>query len=153
MVKAKAFWQYLCEELNYRFFAGVPHINLKPLYDGMSSEIMHYIPAVRESTALGIVSGAYLVGVKGGIFLYVEEFEDLLKWLRRFNLKNKIPLLIFVYDDKDDNIGFYDILSSYKIPYVFLKKNFEKTLKEISDKSEKLSIPGVVIIREGVLKK
>jgi sulfopyruvate decarboxylase TPP-binding subunit len=153
MVKAKEFWQYLCEGLNYRFFAGVPHINLKPLYDGMSSEIMHYIPAVRESTALGIVSGAYLAGVKGGIFLYVEEFEDLLKWLRRFNLKNKIPLLIFVYDDKDDNIGFYDILSSYKIPYIFLKDNFEKRLKEISDKSEKLSIPGVVIIKGGVLNK
>ncbi|MHA1833669.1 MAG: hypothetical protein ACTSV7_06720 [Candidatus Baldrarchaeia archaeon] len=153
MVKAKEFWQYLCEELDYRFFAGVPHINLKPLYDGMNSKIMHYIPAARENTALGVVSGACLAGVKGGIFLYVEEFEDLLKWLRRFNLKNKIPLLIFVYDDANDNIRFYDILSFYKIPYAFLKGDFKKTLKEMADRSEKLSVPGVVIIKEGVLKK
>jgi len=33
--------------LNYRFFAGVPCKELKPLYESMSTKFMHYIPAVK----------------------------------------------------------------------------------------------------------
>jgi len=151
MVKVKEFWQHLCEKLNYRFFAGVPHIGLKPLYDKMDSKIMHYIPAVRENIALGLVNGAYLTGVKGGIFVHVDRFDNILEMLRSFNLRHNIPVLIFVYDD-NDNAQFIDILSLYKIPHVFLKNDLKK-LDDLVNKIEKTSIPGVVIIRKGILKK
>lgn len=151
MVKATEFWQHLCEKLNYRFFAGVPHIGLKFLYDKMDSKIMHYIPAVRENIALGIVSGAHLAGVKGGIFVHVDRFDNILDMLRSFNLKYNVPMLIFVYDD-NDNAQFIDILSLYKIPYIFFNNDFEK-LDDLVNKIEKTFIPGVVIIRKGILKK
>jgi sulfopyruvate decarboxylase TPP-binding subunit len=152
MVKAKEFWQHLCEDLNYRFFAGVPHIGLKFLYDAMDYRIMHYIPAVRESIALGLVSGAYMAGMKGGIFIYVDRFDNILEMLKSFNIKNNIPALIFVYDDKDDNIEFYDVLSSYKIPYIFLKKDLDK-IDGLVSKIDKKSIPGVVIMKKGIIKR
>ena len=69
MVKAKDFLNYLCKELDYRFFAGVACPGLSPLYKKMDSEFMHYVPAVNERIGLGLVSGAYMAGYKGCLLM------------------------------------------------------------------------------------
>lgn len=91
MIKAKDFWHCLCEEFGYRFFAGIPCEGYSFLYDGMSSEFMHYIPAVNEGVALGLVNGAFLAGVKGAIFLPAEKICNL---NMSFNIDNNLPLTI-----------------------------------------------------------
>lgn len=100
MVKAKDFWDYLCNELDYRFFAGVPCKGLKFLYDNMNPEFMHYIPAANERIALGLVSGAWLAGVKGALFMDGNNIMDIMNLLLSFNKKYKVPALIICYDEK-----------------------------------------------------
>ena len=91
MVKAKDFWNYLCEELDYRFFAGVACPGLSPLYKKMDSKFMHYIPAVNEKIGLGLVSGAYMAGYKGALLMDMEFAYDITSFIR-FNVNNRIPL-------------------------------------------------------------
>lgn len=151
MVKAKEFWNYLCEELATRYFAGVPCVGLKPLYDKMDSRMLFYCPAVNEHVALGLVSGAFFVGVKGGILIHIDRSYNIIDGLVSFNLEYKVPLLIIAYNERDDN-RFKKVLSLYKIPY----KNFSgelKNLKFIVNKIEKLSSPGICIIGEGEIEK
>ena len=148
MVKAKEFWNYLCEELEYRAFAGVPCIGLKRLYDKMDPRILHYVPAVCENVALGLVSGAFFAGTKGGLLIHINWLHNVLDQIVFFNLEYKVPLLIIAYCDEDSDTKFKKVLSLYKIPH----RNFSgelKNLKFIINKIEKLSVPGVVIIRKG----
>ena len=112
MVKAKDFWDYLCMDLGYRFFSGVVCPGLMPLYRKMSSDFMHYIPAANERIALGLVSGAYMSGFKGGVLMEGKSLSDIQRLLN-FNLTNKIPLLIIGYGEKKFNLN---------IPYVNVKK-------------------------------
>lgn len=148
MVKAKEFWEYLCNELNYRFFAGMACAGLKPLYDKMNIKFMHYIPSVRSSISLGLVSGAFLSGFKGGVLIDVSELYDMLNGIKTFVSEYKIPFLIIVYDNGNAN----SVLSSYKIPYFTLNDNFKTVLKKAVNKSEKKLIPCAITIGEGVLK-
>jgi sulfopyruvate decarboxylase TPP-binding subunit len=100
MIEAKEFWNYLCKELDYRFFAGVVCGGLKPLYDNMSSEFMHYVPAVNERVALGMVNGARLAGVKGAILMSADHLLDVINLVLLFNKEYKTPVLIICYDEK-----------------------------------------------------
>lgn len=148
MVKAKEFWKYLCEKLGYKAFAGVPCVGLKQLYDKMDPRILHYVPAVKENVALGIVNGAFFAGTKSGVLIHIDRLHNILDGLSSFNLEYNVPLLIIAYCDEDSDIKFKKVLSLYKIPY----RNFSgelKNLKFIINKIEKLSIPGVIIIRKG----
>lgn len=100
MVKAKDFWEYLCNELDYRFFSGVPCEGLKPLYDNMSPEFMHYIPAVNEKTALGLVNGARLAGTKSAVLMHGDNIIDVINLLLSFNKEYEVPALIICYDEE-----------------------------------------------------
>lgn len=153
MVKAKAFWKFLCEKLNYRFYSGVPCKGLALLYNKMDSKIMHYIPAINENIALGLVSGISISGMKGGILIHINSIYNILNYIISFNFKYKIPFLIITYCDEDiipKDIG--KILSLYKIPVVYLSDAFEKELKCIINKSEKKETPCIVVIKGGLLK-
>jgi len=147
MVKGTDFWEYLCEDLNYRLFAGVPCKGLKPLYDKMDSNIMHYIPAAREDVALGVVSGASIGGHKGAVLLSINSIYLLYDWLFSFNIQYEVPLLIIAYDDNNKRSK---IKSEYKIPQKILTDNFKKDLTYITNKAEKST--AMLIITEGVLK-
>lgn len=149
MIKVKEFWEVLCEELDYRFFTGVPCLGLKPVYDKMDQRIMHYVPATKENTALGLASGVSLSGVKSGILINIDRLHNILDWLVSFNLEYKIPLLVIAYNK--DNSKFKKVLSSYKIPYKI--SNDLTDLRFIVKKLEKLSVPGVFIIGEGMVDK
>ena len=145
MVKAKEFWNYLCNELDYRFFAGVVCKGLKPLYDKMSPDFLHYIPAVNERVALGLASGASLSGVKSGILINVDGIYSIYEPLINFVNDYKIPFLILAYNENGRKI-------ELGIPKSELKDDkFTVKLKTLSNKSEKLQIPGIFYIRKGII--
>jgi sulfopyruvate decarboxylase TPP-binding subunit len=77
MVKAKDFWEYMCNVLDYRFFSGVPVVGFKPLYDNMNKEFMHYVPAVNEQIALSLSTGAYISGFKSAILVDANKINKL----------------------------------------------------------------------------
>lgn len=137
MVKAKEFWEYLCGELDYRFFSGVVCNGLKPLYDSMNPEFMHYIPAVNEKVALGIINGARLAGVKGAVLMDGKYLNDIITTLELFNLEYKVPAFIICYGELKK-----------------LSKNFivgKSDLGNLIKKLEKGSKPGIFFIGKGEL--
>ena len=144
MVKAKEFWNYLCEELDYRFFAGVACSGLAPLYKKMNANIMHYIPAANERIALGLVSGAYTAGFKGGLLMDMKFAYDLTS-LFKFNIDYKIPFLVIGYGDKDSML-------SYDFPRaVITTENFQKKTSSVIKDIENKGVPGLIVFKEGVL--
>lgn len=146
MVKAKDFWEYLCNTLEYRFFAGVPCLEFKKLYNAMTSEIMHYIPAVNINTALGMASGVDVSGTKSGIIFHIRELYYLLNDYKKFNKIYEIPVLFIVYCDEED----LKLLVSNKIPYTIMRDNFETQLKRITNKMEKEKAPCALVIKEEI---
>ena len=145
MVKAKEFWDYLCNELDYRFFTGVPCNGLKPLYDTMNPDFLHYVPAVNERVAIGMASGASLSGVKSGVLISVANIHAVYEPLFNFVNEYKIPFLILVYNEGGKKIDL-------GLPKSELKGNkFTTKLKILSNKSEKLQVPGIFYIGKGVI--
>ena len=145
MVKVKEFWNYLCKELDYRFFSGVACPGLSPLYKKMDSKMMHYVPAVNERIGLGIVSGAYMSGYKGGLLMDMSFAYDLTSFLT-FNVKNRIPLLVIGYGNENS-------LLTYDFPSEFVDNfsTLNKKIKKVAAASESEKVPGLVVIKEGVL--
>jgi len=142
MVKAKDFWKYICEDLGYRFFAGVPCKELKPLYDRMNSSFMHYIPAVRENVAVGLSNGVRMTGIKSGVIMDAKNIHNIMETLL-FNLKYKIPVLIILQGEV-----YNKLLNMYKVPYKKFNSDL-KTVKLITNTIEKKSIPGILLLEEG----
>jgi len=144
MVKAKDFWNCLCEKHDYRFFAGVICPGLVPLYKKMTGEIMHYVPAANERIALGLVSGAYMSGFNGGILIDMRFAYDLTN-LFGFNIDFRIPFLVIGY-------GTSDSVLAYDFPTVLLKETtFEKNISYIVKKINKEKVPGLIVIEEGMI--
>lgn len=146
MIKAKDFWNYLCNELDYRFFAGVPCKGFKSLYDKMNPEFMHYIPAVNEQVALGMASGANLAGIKSGILIDFDNIYVVCNWLFNFNMVYKVPLLIIAYKEFDKKIQLHGLTKSE-----LYDNKFENKLKQLTTKLEKSESPGLLIIGKGVI--
>lgn len=145
MVKAREFWEHLCNELDYRFFSGIPCIGLKTLHDTMSVEFMHYIPAVNERVAIGMVNGARLAGVKGAVLIDIDNIYTIYDTLFNFSNIYKIPFLIIAYKSKGSKI-------KIDIPYKEMSKvRFKPGLKEFVETVEMEEIPGVFVIKEGIL--
>lgn len=144
MVKAKGFWNYLCEDLDYRFFAGVACPGLAPLYKGMDAKIMHYIPAANERIALGLVSGAYFSGFKGGALMDMRFAYDVSSVLN-FNITFKVPMLVIGYDHADSRL-------IYDFPVeIVTDDDYKDKLKKVVGKIKEESVPGLIIFREGTL--
>lgn len=145
MVKAKEFWKYLCEDLDYRFFAGVACPGLSPLYKKMSSKFMHYVPAVNERVGLGLVSGAYMSGLKGALLMDMMFAYDITSVIN-FNVDNRIPLLVIGYGDSDD------LLLTYDLPVGYISdESFKTDVQRVTQQSETEKVPGIIIIeKEGL---
>lgn len=146
MIKAKDFWNYVCNELDYRFFSGVPCKGFKPLYDKMNPEFMHYIPAVNEQVALGMANGANLAGIKSGILIDFDNIYVIYDWLFNFSTTYEVPFLIIAYKESDKKIQLPGL------PKSELHDNkFESKLKRLTTKLEKTELPGLLIIGKGVM--
>jgi hypothetical protein len=144
MVKAKDFWNYLCDGLDYRFFSGVACPGLSELYKAMSRDFMHYVPATDERIALGLSTGAYLSGLKGGILMDMRFGYDLNSSFT-LNIDHKIPLLIIGYGDKESYLP-YDFPRA-----VITTDNFKPKLNFVVKNMEKENVPGLLVISGGVL--
>lgn len=142
MVKAKRFWNYLCEELDYRFFSGVACLGLSPLYKKMNKDIMHYVPAANERIALGLISGAYMGGFKGGLLMDMKFKYDIITLLN-FNLTYKIPFVIIGYSESDKDKLIYDLPTT-----TITDDGFEDDIKRVTSESESKSIPGLIVIKD-----
>lgn len=91
MIKAMALWKLLCDQLDYRFFSGVPCKGLSPLYNKMSSSFLHYVPAVNEQAAVDIVNGAMLAGTRAAVLMDASCIKNV---DLSFNIDNDRPLLL-----------------------------------------------------------
>lgn len=145
MIKTKNFWNYLCNDLNYRFFAGKPCSGFKPLYKTMNPKIMHYIPAANSAIAVGLVSGASLSGHKGVVLLDAYDLYDILSIMDKFNIKYQIPFLLLIYNNG------VKIKKTLNLPTVNIGTNFKKELLYLDNKVTEKRIPGIVLFNEGVL--
>jgi len=161
MVKAKDFWSYLCEELDYRFFAGVACKGLKPLYDKMNSKFMHYVPAVNERVAVGLASGVRLAGKRSAVLMSADHLLDVFNLLLEFNKKYEIPMLIICYDEEyywaKESAIVSLLLGHFKVmkidddvdePGYTYKTNIDIVVKG----SEEENRPGILFIGKGDLK-
>lgn len=85
------FWERVCEEFDYRLFAGIPFKEIDYLYKTMNSDIMHYVPAANSMIAVKLAAGARVSGFKSGVLLDPLKINNL---DFGFNIKFEIPLLI-----------------------------------------------------------
>lgn len=164
MLTVKTFWDNL-NKLGFSFFSGVPCSILKVILKTIPENSV-YISAVREDSALGVASGAYLSGKKGkktAILIQNSGLGNIIDGLTSFNLIYKIPVLIIVTwrgePEKPDApehqiMGkvMLPILKALGIPYKIIDDDFPKQLAWASEMMEKDKIPVVLILREGVIK-
>ena len=136
-MKEFQYWRYLSEELEYKFFAGE-----KELYKKNIKGIT-YVPAVKESVAAGMVSGARLSGVRGGVVIDSDRLYVVLDHLLKLNIPYKIPFLIIVYGEINTKI-----LNLNDLPHRNFKGDL-KNVKFIVNKLEKEGKPGFLVIGEG----
>jgi sulfopyruvate decarboxylase TPP-binding subunit len=148
-MKAKEFWEFLCEEVGYRFFAGVPCKGLKPLYDSMHPRFMHYIPAVRESVALALSSGAEIVGTKAAVLMSEDRIYSVLDYIVSFNKPYGVSPLILAYSEKE-NKEIINILQSHNIPYMMVE-DVNRDINILIEKVSSSNLPGIAILRKGVV--
>lgn len=120
----KDIWKRLCEDFNYRFFAGVPFAEVASLYASMNSEIMHYIPAANEEVALRLTTGVAVSGFNSGIILRPDKISKL---DFEFNVVYKIPVMIITTESFK---GFYN------------NENISKVVSNI----EKNRLPAVLVL-------
>lgn len=145
MIKIKNFWNYLCNDLNYRFFSGKPCLGFKSLYKTMSPETMHYIPAANSTTAVGLVSGASLSGHKGAVLLDAHGLYDILSIIGKFNIKYQIPFLLLIYNNG------IKIKNTLNLPIINISKNYKEELLCLDNKITARGLPGIVLFNDGVL--
>lgn len=139
----RLFWEYLCNDMGYRLFSGVPCRELNVLYNSMDKGVMHYIPAANEGIAVGIVNGATMIGNKAAAIM---DHRLLNKIDLDFNMRNKIPLLVV---SSSAIIG----ATNKKLKYVKVNSNYKKcistALGSLKNESNKIV---VLLFNEDILK-
>jgi len=139
-MQEKGFWNILCTEFNYRLYAGVPVLGHGNLYDTMDSEIMHFVPAINESIALGIVTGGFLSGYKGCVLMDANNFDLILHQFKQFNIMFNIPVLFIV-------TGGYNPLNLHKFEF----NNDLTILNKIDFYMKKYNKSSILVYNEIVL--
>jgi len=141
MIKAKEFMDYLCNKLEFRFFSGVPCHELQPLYNEMNSSTMHYIPAVTETTAVGIASGVWLSNIKSCVLMDSNKINSIKPILDDISFKMKIPVLFI----------FGGVCKQDYLKTVLLHKNYKKQVDDIVTCMDIERLPSGILIKEGFL--
>lgn len=148
MVKATDFWKFICEKLNYRFFAGVACKGFDRLYRKMNPEFMHYIPAVTEQAAIGLAMGASITSFKSAALIHENGIFDLIKIYNQFILKNPLSFMIFMYTE---NEFCKKLLRTQKIPFIVLSEDFKKELIRFDKRIIKNQQCGIVLVGKDVI--
>ncbi len=93
-MRASIIYQGL-KEAGFNFYTGVPCSWLAPLIDILSKNET-YIPAVNESVAVGIATGAVLAGKKACVLMQNSGLACCIGTLASLNLTYKIPILLII---------------------------------------------------------
>ena len=163
-IDPKSFWDVL-KARGLTFFAGVPDSTFQGAYNAMMRDPdIRYIPAVREDAALGLASAAYFRGGLGGVMMQNSGIGNIVNPLTSFNLMYKIPALLVVgwrgYGGPPNDAPEHwimgaktrDILDLLEVPYEVLEPgNLESALDRLLDAIARLSVPGALLVRSGVL--
>jgi hypothetical protein len=150
MVKVNEFWEIVCEKLGYKFFSGVACVGFDPLYKKMDPAKMHYIPAVDERTAVGIVTGAAFAGIKSSVFMSADKLSELFTTVS-FVEELKTSVLVFAYGLPRHK----KLLAQLGVLYTSLGAkcdNIEVKLSTFDKKLGKNEALGIVLMEEGFLK-
>ena len=148
MVKVKDFWNYFCNDLEYRFFSGVPHTVFKNLYKKMNTSFLHYIPAVNANAAIGMVNGISLTGMNGAAIISMYDLETCLTNIKRFNFKYKIPLVLLINKEKESTKEVDEFIIRYNVNIVNLSNNFKMNLDAVTNISD--GEVSLLLVEEGV---
>lgn len=143
MVTAKEFWNYLCEDLKYRFFSGVPCLEFRSLYNTMSSKFMHYIPAVDVNVALAISSGVRLAGMKSGVLFHIRDLSKMASVLYNFNTVYRLPVLLICFWDKQY------VCKKVKLPFEVFSGDL-KSIGMVVKRMEHSETPYMLAIKEEI---
>src|SRR3954469_7085650 len=80
-----------------RLVAYVPDNVLKPLIAGIHADsYFTAFPTAREEEAVGIVSGAWMAGLRGAVLMQTSGFATLANALASLAIPYQIPLIMFV---------------------------------------------------------
>lgn len=116
------FWNTLCDVFGYRFFSGVPNNSLSVLFNSLNENVLHFVPAVSDSIAVGVVAGAVMTGQKGAVLCSPQTFSSAVLQIKDFVVLHKIPILFIgagiensfglsVFDFLDDTSVISDVVS------------------------------------------
>lgn len=142
----------------FDFFTGVPCSILGGIIKALGED---YIPSVREDTAIGMASGAYLGGRKPCVLMQNSGLGYCLNVLTSLNLTYGIPVLLLVsyrgFEGKDAPehliMGKHcvDLVKTFEIPSkVCGKDDLKGALAEANRYIEK-GEPYCIFIKEGAL--
>lgn len=142
----------------FDFFTGVPCSILGGLIKAMGSD---YIPSVREDTAIGLASGAYLGGKTPCVLMQNSGLGYCLNVLSSLNIIYRIPVLLIVSyrGFKGEDAPEHIVMGKYCVELISLfgisarvcdKDNVREILAAAADEIKK-GFPSCVFIREGIL--
>ena len=141
MVEAKEFIDYLCNELKFRFFSGVPCTELQLFYDEMSSDFLHYVPAVTETVAVGIASGMWLSDFGSCVLMDSKKIDSVRPILDVINFKLRIPVLFLLGGN----------FKSDWLHTVSLNKNYKKQINDVLNYMNAENLPSGILLKGGFL--
>lgn len=98
-MKVLDFWNLLCGEFDYRFFTGVPNTSLVPLFNSLSADILHFVPAIDDAIAVNIAAGVCLCGDRAAVLCGPHTFSIGAVQINNFIIKNKVPVLFITADE------------------------------------------------------
>lgn len=163
-MEARVFWDEL-KNRGLTFFAGVPDSTFQTAYNVMVEDPeIRYVRATREDVALGIASSSYFTGTLGGVIMQNSGLGNLVNPLTSFNLMYQIPAFIIVgwrgYGGPPNDAPehwimglktrqFFDLLD---MPYEILgTDSFVSSLDRLLSAINERSVPGVLLVRAGIL--
>ena len=158
---SQSFIKRLIQE-DYKFFTGVPCSLLSGLiYELEDQQEVRYIPSVREDTAVGLCTGAYLAGAMRVLLMQNSGLGYSLNAFTSLNLIYNIPMLVIMSwrgkDGKDapEHIIMGDIdkqlLKTAGMEYSLLNKdNCDEVLRKAKNKICEEKLPYTLIIEKGL---
>ena len=95
MIEATEFWNRLNQQVS--LFSGVPDSTFGRSYNALAEDPdVRFVPAVREDSALGIVSAAGLAGERGAVVMQNSGIGNVVNALTSFNLVYQVPALLII---------------------------------------------------------
>ncbi len=145
----------------FNFFTGVPCSLLGALIEKLENDKkLGYVPAIREDSAIGVASGAYLAGKKPVVLMQNSGFGYSMNVLTSLNLIYKIPVLCLItYRGLGPDAPEHSVMGKScqalleeigMRSFVPEKESLESALSEATAAMEKEKQPAAILIKRGI---